>query len=215
MHYQTQLILKDKFTHQRCPRLSLFFFLMINWSCTGKFDSNTIDHTFIVCPALSSMCGNINVSVIHVSTRLLTKSFWVFTSYSCIKTNSSSQQHRGTGCSGLLASPHYVVIPQCSRRIMAAHTVRIGRCTTQWASEDEDRAELSCKLKITTYNERIRQSAPLVPYAHSLGKRVKHKSVGQWVKEQEVQTRGGTINACNMNTSINVCLTSVVFSCIF
>lgn len=50
----------------------------------------------------------------------------------------------------LVASPHYVVKPQCSRRIKAAHSVLIGRrhfslgCTSQWICEDEEpnRAQL-------------------------------------------------------------------------
>lgn len=61
-------------------------------------------------------------------------------------------------CSGFVASPHYVANPQCSRRIMAAHSVLIGRrhfprwCTTQWVREDENQAELGCQLKIANTN---------------------------------------------------------------
>ena len=75
----------------------------------------------------------------------------------------------------LVGSPHYVVSLRRSRRIMAAHSLLIGRrpsprgCTTQWVcEEDEEQTELGCKLKITTPN--VRLSSPRVRSSYKEGK---------------------------------------------
>lgn len=91
------------------------------------------------------------------------------------------QQCGGIQCSGLLTSPHYVVNPQSSKSIMAAHSLLIGTRlfarghTTRWVCEDEKRRRRA-RLQSEDYRRKHqtgRSSFPLTSLLRSDNKKKK------------------------------------------